>query len=347
MRLPIRAVSLGYNCRRAYCQRISRLVTNTSTLTILFTDVVGSTSMRTGRGDEAGAPPAPGSQRARPPRNRVPGGRISFPRRQRLHLRAAEAIERVYAQELDEHVADLAYHLSQGGAHERAADYLTKAGEEAAQRYASAEALAYYRYGRLAARLHTIADSYSAVDHPRFPLDLEHLLDAPMASIEPFLGSQPEHWRYLAELAQQLKASLASMPLSELEWGICHGDLHTGNLHEAAGDFTLFDFDCGGPGWRAYDLAVFRWAATRRAKRPWTWFLQGYRSMRSLSPLDAQAVPIFVVIRQIWWLGLQTANAHDWGGDGRLAPAFFDQQVSYLRKLQSVLADLPPELRKQ
>ncbi len=205
---------------------------------------------------------------------------------------------------------------------------------------------AYYRYGRLAARLHTIADGYEAVD-PRFSLDIKHLLDAPLASIEPFLGSQPDHWRYLADLSEQLKASLASLPLPELEWGVCHGDLHNGNLHEATGDFTLFDFDCGGPGWRAYDLAVFRWAATRRVKRPWTWFLQGYRSMRTLAPIDAQAVPIFVMIRQVWWLGLSTANAHDLGGDGRLPPAFFEQHVSYLRKLQSVLADLPPVLQKQ
>ncbi len=41
---------------------------------------------------------------------------LSMPRRQRIHLRVADAIERVYARSLDEHAADLAHHLFQAGA---------------------------------------------------------------------------------------------------------------------------------------------------------------------------------------------------------------------------------------
>ena len=40
---------------------------------------------------------------------------LSLPRRQRLHLRVAEAMERVYARTLEEHAADLAHHLYQAG----------------------------------------------------------------------------------------------------------------------------------------------------------------------------------------------------------------------------------------
>ena len=41
---------------------------------------------------------------------------LSMPRRQRIHLRVADAIERIYARSLEEHTADLAHHLFQAGA---------------------------------------------------------------------------------------------------------------------------------------------------------------------------------------------------------------------------------------
>ena len=71
-------------------------------------------------------------------------GRMSFVRRQRLHARVADTLERVHAGHLDEHVSDLAYHLVQAGARERAAGYLHRAGCSAAARLATPEALAFF-----------------------------------------------------------------------------------------------------------------------------------------------------------------------------------------------------------
>src|SRR5713101_334010 len=71
-------------------------------------------------------------------------GRMSFVRRHRLHRRLADTLERVYADHLDEHVSDLAYHLVQAGAGERAAEYLHRAGCSAAARLATPEALAFF-----------------------------------------------------------------------------------------------------------------------------------------------------------------------------------------------------------
>ena len=68
--------------------------------------------------------------------------RMSFVRRQRLHRRVADTLERIHAGHLDEHVSDLAYHLVQAGARERAAEYLQRAGVSAAARLATPEALA-------------------------------------------------------------------------------------------------------------------------------------------------------------------------------------------------------------
>ena len=70
--------------------------------------------------------------------------RLSFVRRQRLHGRVADTMERVYAGHLEERVSDLAYHLIQAGARERAATYLHQAGSSAAARLATPEALAFF-----------------------------------------------------------------------------------------------------------------------------------------------------------------------------------------------------------
>jgi predicted ATPase len=72
---------------------------------------------------------------------------LSAPRRQRLHLDVADAIERLYADALEDHADDLAHHLWQAGA---AADpgrtirYLQLAGDEAVQRSANLQAIGYY-----------------------------------------------------------------------------------------------------------------------------------------------------------------------------------------------------------
>lgn len=72
---------------------------------------------------------------------------ISLPRRQRLHLQIAEAIEARHSSDLDRHTSDLAHHLYQAGA---AADpaktisYLVSAGDNAHRTAASEEALRAY-----------------------------------------------------------------------------------------------------------------------------------------------------------------------------------------------------------
>ncbi|MEX2557995.1 MAG: AAA family ATPase [Actinomycetota bacterium] len=72
---------------------------------------------------------------------------LALPRRQRLHLRIAEAIERVYARDLEPHVADLAHHLYQAGAAadpHKAVGFLSLAAHRAMEGAAFEEALRAY-----------------------------------------------------------------------------------------------------------------------------------------------------------------------------------------------------------
>jgi predicted ATPase/class 3 adenylate cyclase len=72
---------------------------------------------------------------------------LSLPRRQRLHLRVAEAMERLYAHALAEHATDLAHHFYQAGAAadpEKTVRYLALAGDQAMEAAAFEDALRHY-----------------------------------------------------------------------------------------------------------------------------------------------------------------------------------------------------------
>jgi tetratricopeptide (TPR) repeat protein len=75
-------------------------------------------------------------------------GAIALPRRQRLHLRVAEAMEKVYADDLAPHAAGIAHHLYSAGAAAEPAktqEYLVMAGDRAMEGAAFAEALKYFQ----------------------------------------------------------------------------------------------------------------------------------------------------------------------------------------------------------
>src|SRR5207253_3151224 len=103
-----------------------------------------------------------------------------------------------------------------------------------------------------------------------------------------------------------LRGRFACLPIEALEMGICHGDLHGGNACLGPdGRLTFFDFDCCGVGYRAYEVAVFRWAAEffhpdQKGEARWGAFLRAYTARRTLAELDLAAVPLFVAARQFW-----------------------------------------------
>ena len=89
---------------------------------------------------------------------------LSLPRRQRRHLRVAEAMERLYARALAEHAADLAHHFYQAGTAadpEKTAYYLALAGDRAFGAAAFEDAL---RHFENALSLHPADDRRSRAD---------------------------------------------------------------------------------------------------------------------------------------------------------------------------------------
>jgi Ser/Thr protein kinase RdoA (MazF antagonist) len=192
------------------------------------------------------------------------------------------------------------------------------------------------QYGQAVAWMHNALEGFTS-PHARFRVDLELLVDGPLRNIAPYLAHRPEDWAYLQGFAADLRQRIVDLPMEGLEEGFCHGDLqgYHANL-DADGTLTFFDFDCGGYGYRAYDLAVFRWCARLQnqeeiRREP---YLRGYREVRKLNELDIQAIPLFVGARYLWHMGVHTQNAPDWGCEW-LNDAYFDEKLGFLRAVET------------
>lgn len=193
-----------------------------------------------------------------------------------------------------------------------------------------------FQYGQAVAAMHNALDDFSS-PHQRFHVDLELLVDAPLRNIAPFLAHRPEDWAYLQRFAAGLRQRILDLPASQIEQGFCHGDTQGYHANLGAdGTLTFFDFDCGGFGYRAYDLAVFRWCSRLEAAEAIRWepFLRGYCSTRPFSELDIQAVPLFVGARYLWHMGVHTQNAPHWGCEW-LGDGYFDEKLKYLGAVEN------------
>ena len=191
------------------------------------------------------------------------------------------------------------------------------------------------QYGIAVAGLHNALGGFTS-PHERFHLDLDHLIAKPLRLIQPFLDHRPDLWTELNRIAGEIRQRIVNLPTSELEWDFCHGDLQ-GFHHRIApdGTMTFFDFDCGGYGYRAYDLAVFRWCARLSDAESVWWppYLRGYLSQRPMNDMDIEAVPLFVGCRYIWHMGVHCENSPDWGS-GWLNQAYFDEKIKFLHQLE-------------
>jgi Ser/Thr protein kinase RdoA (MazF antagonist) len=168
-----------------------------------------------------------------------------------------------------------------------------------------------YQYGRIVGMIHAAADEMAWRD-PRPALDLTALVDEPLRLIALFLERRPDDLEYLRRTAAWLKGKVAHLPTSAPEYGLCHGDLHKRNvLADGRGGLVVMDWDCGGYGWRAYDLAVMRWslgpvvgpAGLPGVEDLYGWYLEGYGSVRPLSDDEVRSIPYFVAMRQLWITG--------------------------------------------
>lgn len=193
----------------------------------------------------------------------------------------------------------------------------------------------YFAFGRALARMHELSAGFTT-EHARHSLDLGYVLDAPLTQVMPLLA-EPNDCAFLTSLAAHLRDRITEFAAQGLDWGPIHGDATLDNLHVTAdGEVILYDFDSGGPGWRAADLQG--WAMTTEAYRPlWEAFAAGYRSVRSLAPIDLQAAPYLTLLWDIWGLKIDL--------DNRILPQGEEKIQSYLAEQVVLLRERCVQLR--
>ena len=186
------------------------------------------------------------------------------------------------------------------------------------------------------ARIHDAADAYPGQASGRFRLDLDHLLHRQVSAVLALGIDAPRARDGLEAIAGRLATALERVDRA-LTRTRCHGDCHGLNARIAvtgphAGEAVFFDFDDGGFGYLAYDLAVHLWAQVsfgRRRHGVWRAFRAGYGSIRSVAPPDEAAIPSFVAVRHVWLMGEYAGRTAEWGCEV-LSAAWLEREVAFL-----------------
>jgi len=170
-------------------------------------------------------------------------------------------------------------------------------------------------YGDALARIHNAGESFASRSS-RAPIDVDFLVRKSLLRLAPLAMEHPKSWRYIAQIARKLDGRLSETGRN-LSSGLCHGDSHGGNASYENGRTVFFDLEFCGPGWHAYDLATVAWnfsfpGETMRQEK-WRAFLAGYRTHRKIAAEDLAAIPLLVVAREIWLLGLHIGYRDLWG----------------------------------
>jgi Ser/Thr protein kinase RdoA (MazF antagonist) len=171
-----------------------------------------------------------------------------------------------------------------------------------------------YRYGQAIAHFHTVTGNFSQ-DQPLWRFETAELLERPLELLHAWLAGRPADRAFLVGLVERLRPILARLPRAAPIYGLCHGDLNNGNLHLIGDDqWALLDFEYIGYGWRVFDIATFfnnqlnQEGHSTQTRRLLDAFLDGYQSIRPLSPTELTVLPAFVALRQIWLWGISMTN---------------------------------------
>jgi Ser/Thr protein kinase RdoA (MazF antagonist) len=172
--------------------------------------------------------------------------------------------------------------------------------------------------GRSMARLHDLSDAWTPpVDFTRPSWDLNGLLGD-----DPLWGrfwENPDLTQDQAAILQDTRQKahdLLSGMEDRLDYGLIHADIITENILVEGTQVSLIDFDDGGWGFRAFELATFlmrflnqpNYADLRDA------LLGGYATRQAVDP---QMLDFFILLRALTYPGWIIPRRHEPGGAER------------------------------
>ena len=158
--------------------------------------------------------------------------------------------------------------------------------------------------GSLLAQVHM--SSLSFQNHSTRPLINETMLvEEPTRLLDPFLKHRTDDLEFLSKTASPLWMSVDSMLSRHSEMtGFCHGDIQPNNYFYNGEHPVIFDFDCMGRGYFAYDLGVLLANLTFMdneiyQKDLWRSVIKGYRDIRILNDDEEKAIYIFAALHML------------------------------------------------
>ena len=195
-------------------------------------------------------------------------------------------------------------------------------------------------FGETVGLMHRSCDSFS-LPYRRPELDIEHLIDDNMRAIAGIMEHRPADLDLLRGIAEECRQLPLLARRTSPEFGICHGDLHGGDVaYDSSDSPTLFDFDSSGCGWRALDIGVFPasmdWMdlsdEKERVRRDrLDTFLDGYTRIRDLSEDELIAIRRTPPIRHIFLMGFVLRYTALWRGDHWANESFIDWHMNWFR----------------
>lgn len=190
--------------------------------------------------------------------------------------------------------------------------------------------------GRNIAKMHQRADEKQYVCS-RHPIDLIELIQKPLERIQPYLKNREDDFKFLCESSEKLQKQIEEMLLPiEPYYGFCHGDLHSGNIYFEEMTPVLFDFDCMGYGYRAYDLCIYAWNESYQNKgyiegEEWRAIVEGYEEIRKLNSKEVQSIEMFIALRQLWLMGIHADVMQRNAGCCWYNDNYFNEQINIYR----------------
>jgi len=176
--------------------------------------------------------------------------------------------------------------------------------------------------GESVAQFHRVSKGFET-SRRRTRLDLQWLLENSMTVIRTHLAHRADALSTIETIARDARASVQAVPEASLDTGICHGDLHGGNMHLHESRVTHFDFEECAFGYRVYDLATFKWGTCvgrdERMTSRWSAFVDGYNSVRPISESDLSLVDTFVIIRELAETAYGIRHVQDFGHNDIMA----------------------------
>lgn len=155
--------------------------------------------------------------------------------------------------------------------------------------------------GKLLAQVHTSSLSFKN-DSSRPLINYKMLVEEPTLLLTPYLKHRPNDLEFLDKTAMALWAAVDSTLSKHSETiGFCHGDVQPNNYFFSSEHPILFDFDCMGVGYFAYDLGVMLANLSFHdndiyQKSFWFAVIEGYQSIRKLNDGEERAIYIFAAL---------------------------------------------------